>query len=56
MGRWDGLIEDYAHYACGEAAEVYRTVREITSSEPRDIATFARDYAKAFSSQGATPS
>jgi uncharacterized protein YbjT (DUF2867 family) len=44
----EGLIEDYAHYARGEAAEVDPTVREITGQEPRDVAEFARDYARHF--------
>jgi uncharacterized protein YbjT (DUF2867 family) len=44
----DGLLEDYAHYARGEAAEVHPTVREITGREPRDAAEFARDYARHF--------
>ena len=44
----DGLLEDYAHYARGEAAEVYPTVREITGREPRDVAEFAHDYARDF--------
>lgn len=44
----DGLIEDYAHYARREAAEVVPAVREVTGSEPRDFSTFARDYAAAF--------
>ena len=44
----DGLVEDYAHYARGEAADVHPTVREVTGNEPRDVATFARDFASAF--------
>jgi len=44
----DGLVEDYAHYAAGEAAVVLPTVAEITGQEPRDIASFARDYADRF--------
>jgi uncharacterized protein YbjT (DUF2867 family) len=44
----DGLVEDYAHYARGEAAEVHSTVREVTGREPREVAVFARDYASAF--------
>jgi uncharacterized protein YbjT (DUF2867 family) len=46
----EGLVEDYAHYARGEAAEVNTTVCEITGAEPRDVATFARDYASSFTS------
>jgi uncharacterized protein YbjT (DUF2867 family) len=44
----DGLIEDYAHYARGEAAALSPHVSEVTGTEPRDIRTFARDYARAF--------
>jgi uncharacterized protein YbjT (DUF2867 family) len=46
----DGLVEDYAHYSRGEAAEVRTTVREVTGSEPRDATAFARDYASLFTS------
>jgi uncharacterized protein YbjT (DUF2867 family) len=44
----DGLIEDYAHYARGEAAAVLPTVREVTGTDPRDLNAFARDYVSAF--------
>lgn len=44
----EGLVEDYAHYARGEAAEVHPTVREVAGAEPRDVFAFARDYASAF--------
>ena len=37
-----------AHYSRGEASRVHSTVRELTGTEPRDIAAFARDYAQAF--------
>jgi uncharacterized protein YbjT (DUF2867 family) len=46
----EGLVEDYAHYARGEAARVYPTVEEVTHRKPRDIASFARDYAAVFRS------
>jgi uncharacterized protein YbjT (DUF2867 family) len=49
--RVDGLIEDYAHYARGEAAEVHPTVRDVTGRAPRDVGAFTRDYASAFGSQ-----
>jgi uncharacterized protein YbjT (DUF2867 family) len=39
------LLEDYAHYARGEASAVLPTVKEVTGREPRDVATFARDNA-----------
>jgi hypothetical protein len=31
----DGLVEDYAHYAQGEAEEVSPHVREVTGVDPR---------------------
>lgn len=43
-----GLVEDYAHYARGEAAEVHPSVEDITGHPARDITEFARDYAAAF--------
>jgi hypothetical protein len=45
-----GLVEDYAHYARGEASEVHPTVRDITGTDSRDVMAFARDYASAFTS------
>jgi uncharacterized protein YbjT (DUF2867 family) len=48
----EGLVEDYAHYARGEAAEVVPSVRQLTGREPIDIARFPRDQAGAF---GAAP-
>jgi uncharacterized protein YbjT (DUF2867 family) len=47
----DGLLEDYAHYARGEAAEVYPTVADVTGRQPSSIEQFARDYAAAFKSR-----
>jgi uncharacterized protein YbjT (DUF2867 family) len=44
----DGLVEDYAHYARGEAETIQPAVAEVTGHEPRDIDQFARDYADAF--------
>jgi uncharacterized protein YbjT (DUF2867 family) len=44
----DGLVEDYAHYARGEAEAISPHVREITGVEPRDVNRFAQDYASAF--------
>ena len=46
----EGLVEDYAHYARGEAAELSPSVREVTGREPIDVARFAHDYAGAFGS------
>jgi uncharacterized protein YbjT (DUF2867 family) len=50
LPRWQigGLLEDYAHYRRGEAAEVTPAVADITGRPPRDIGEFARDYAAAF--------
>ena len=50
MDPWqaEGLLEDYAHYYLGEAAEVAPGVRQATGQLPRDFATFAHDYAGAF--------
>jgi len=44
----DGLIEDYAHYARGEAALVSPSVQEVTGKPPRSCAQFAQDYAPIF--------
>lgn len=44
----DGLVEDYAHYARGEAAEVHPSVPDLTGRPARDLTDFARDYAAAF--------
>jgi uncharacterized protein YbjT (DUF2867 family) len=48
LWRVGGLLEDYAHYARGEATAVYPTVAKVTGQQPRDIGQFARDYAEAF--------
>ena len=50
-----GLLEDYAHYARGEASAVLSAVREVTGREARDVATFARDNAAAFGGGRGTP-
>jgi uncharacterized protein YbjT (DUF2867 family) len=44
----DGLVEDYAHYARGEAATISPHVRAVTGVDPRDVDRFAEDYASAF--------
>ncbi|QVQ52318.1 NAD(P)H-binding protein [Spiractinospora alimapuensis] len=44
----DGLVEDYAHYARGEAAEVHTSVTDLTGRPARDITEFARDHAAVF--------
>lgn len=50
MPEWqvEGLVEDYAHYARGEAAATADGVREATGRPPRAFDGFARDYADAF--------
>ena len=50
MDPWmaEGLVEDYAHYARGEAATVAPGVQQATGRAPRAFAGFARDYASAF--------
>ena len=45
----DGLIEDYAHYARGEAAAVTSDVQTVTSRAPRSFKSFIEDYKQAFS-------
>ncbi len=44
----DGLIEDYAHYRRGEAANVSNTLLDVTGHPARSFSTFARDYKHAF--------
>ncbi|MGW0522981.1 SDR family oxidoreductase [Crossiella sp. NPDC003009] len=44
----DGLVEDYAHYARGEAAEVHTSVADLTGHPARDLTEFVRDYAAKF--------
>lgn len=43
-----GLMEDYAHYARGEAAEVFSTVANITGRQATSFEQFARDYKEYF--------
>ncbi len=45
----DGLIEDYAHYARGEASEVSPSVKEVTGEQPRDFRRFVSEFAGIFS-------
>lgn len=45
----DGLIEEYAHYRRNEAAEVTSGIQDAISQNPRNFATFTRDYAEMFS-------
>jgi uncharacterized protein YbjT (DUF2867 family) len=46
--KLEGLLEDYAHYAGGEAAEVHADVADLTGRPARDLADFARDHAALF--------
>jgi uncharacterized protein YbjT (DUF2867 family) len=45
----DGLIEDYAHYARGEASEISSSVMDLTGRPARTVQQWARDYAAALS-------
>lgn len=44
----DGLIEDYAHYARGEAEGVTPDVETVTGKRPYTFAQFVQQYAPAF--------
>ncbi|MBV8255266.1 MAG: SDR family oxidoreductase [Chitinophaga sp.] len=44
-----GLIEDYAHYSRGEAAEIYNTACDITNVAPISFEQFVNDYKELFS-------
>lgn len=44
----EGLVEDYAHYKLGEAAEVKNGVFEATGGETINFSTFAADYSHLF--------
>ena len=50
MPEWqiEGLVEDYAHYARGEASEVADGVEQATGHTPRVFDAFARDSADRF--------
>jgi uncharacterized protein YbjT (DUF2867 family) len=43
-----GLIEDYAHYARGEAAVIADTVKDVTGKSPRRFLDFVEDYKALF--------
>jgi len=47
-----GLIEDYAHYARGEAATTYDTVTDVTNVSPVSFEQFAEDYKEIFGCLG----
>lgn len=44
----EGVLEDYAHYARGEAAEVSTAVSDLLARPARAFANFARDHAAEF--------
>jgi uncharacterized protein YbjT (DUF2867 family) len=44
----DGLLEDYAHYARGEASEISTAVHDSTGHAPRTFQAFAQNYASLF--------
>jgi uncharacterized protein YbjT (DUF2867 family) len=44
----EGLIEDYAHYRRGEAADTSAAVRDVTGVAPRTFRAFASDCKQAF--------
>ncbi len=43
-----GLIEDYAHYARGEASEIFNTVQDITGIPAIGFEQFVQDHLKFF--------
>lgn len=43
-----GLLEDYAHYARGEAATIFNTVQEVTGKPAIGFQQFAEDYRALF--------
>jgi uncharacterized protein YbjT (DUF2867 family) len=45
----DGLLEEFAMYRRGEAAEVESGVNQALGRPPRSFEEFARDYAPLFS-------
>ena len=50
MPDWqaDGLVEDYAHYRRGEAADISSAVKDVTGVGPHPFSVFARDHQAAF--------
>ncbi len=50
LPQWmaEGLIEDYAHYARGEASVIANDIANVTGKSPFDFKTFANDYKNAF--------
>ena len=57
MPGWqaDGLVEDYAHYRRGEAAELSGDVQKVTGHVPRSFKSFLTDYGPAFSQNSLSP-
>lgn len=45
----EGLVEDYAHYKLGEAAELKSGVKDATGNEARSFDKFVIEYASLFS-------
>lgn len=44
----EGLVEDYAHYARGEASAISSCTEDVTGKAARNFKSFVNDYAKAF--------
>ncbi|GAB3252339.1 SDR family oxidoreductase [Larkinella harenae] len=44
----DGLLEDYAHYARGEASAVSSVVQDVLGRKPRGFQSFVKEYASEF--------
>jgi hypothetical protein len=44
----DGVLEDYAHYQRGEAADISTDIATVTASPARSFDTFIADYAPRF--------
>jgi uncharacterized protein YbjT (DUF2867 family) len=44
----DGLIEDYAHYARGEASIISSAVKDTTGKDARNFNNFVKDHASLF--------
>jgi uncharacterized protein YbjT (DUF2867 family) len=51
--KWqaEGLVEEYAIYRCGGAAQVTDTVFEVTGTAPRSFSEFAWNYSETFRSR-----
>ena len=53
MPNWQaaGLLEDYAHYRRGEAADLSPDIQRVTGNQPCSFHTFAQAYGHAFFEQ-----